>query len=208
MGGEAATPTALPQQDSASTSPARVAALLHEAHVRRDYGRIASWIADSRRQATIDFLRAVDAVLDSHADLRSVARRRFGEATSDPWRLDAMANNLGLFSEDVRLLNQVFTGTTASVTLQEGDHVPLVRAVFEKTDQSWRYRPQATPVAVTPELRRLASILTEITASLEAGATFDQYMDAFQDRVLPQIRRVMAQAANSTVQVADADIAY
>jgi len=173
-------------------SPAQVASRLGAYHRRRDYQRIAPLIAIDGREATIAFLQAVDKVVDANARLRQVAKQRLGRLASDAWDLSALKNNLGIFSDRTRLIDQTFKGTAAVVTLQEAENVPLVRAKFKWTQGGWKYWAVAPPRAMVPALERLADILADTTASLQQGAGVEDYVRAFVERVWPQMNRVMA----------------
>jgi len=173
-------------------SPAEIAALLHQYHHERDYERLAPLIVADRRVRTIGFIRQMDAVLKNQARVREAATRRFGAILADAWDLSAIEDNLGVFSSRCRIVNQSFKGDEAIVTLQEGDHVPLVHARFARTAEGWRYRPEETPLAILAELDGLAVVLEDIAESIKSGAGFDTYVNAFGTKVLPQMGRVVA----------------
>jgi hypothetical protein len=172
-------------------SPADVVRLLQSLHQQRAYTEIAPWITEDRRPAAIQLLQAIDQVIDANEALQTAAEQRFSGPTGTTWSLSAMENNLGPFSARVRLINQLFRGDQATVTLQEGDNIPLVRAQFQLAGGVWRLRPDPTPARMTEELQELACILRDLHASVEAGASLAFYHDAFAYRVLPQMARVV-----------------
>ncbi len=189
-------------------SPADVARSIHVAHLKRDYAGVARWIVAERRGPAIQFLEAVDEVIDRNDALRSAAALRFGEALSDAWTIAPMRNNLGIFSADVRFISQRFKGEAAVVTLQEGENVPVVRARFVETEAGWQLDPDPVPIHLIDELRALSKALAEITHSIEAGADFEYYVEAFVQRVWPQIRRFMAAEEAPTAVQGAASGAY
>jgi len=189
--------------DPVAQSPAEVAVLLGRYHRDRDYDRIAPLIVADRRAETMAFLRAVDRVLDAHAQMRDAAEARFGSLPANAWNLSAMENNLGVFSAETHLINQRFKGTQAVVTMQEAENVPLVRTAFEQSGGVWRLRPEPLTQAVLPELDELARVLCDVGGELEGGARFESYVEAFFGRVLPQMARVVT-AQDDPICVTDA----
>ncbi|MFQ5410675.1 MAG: hypothetical protein ACE5EC_00190 [Phycisphaerae bacterium] len=173
-------------------SPAEIAALLNQYHRERDYERMEPLIVENQREWTIGFIRRMDKVLENQARVREAATRRFGAILAGAWDLSAIENNLGVFSSRCRIINQSFKGNEAIVTLQEGDHVPLVHARFERTAKGWRYRPKETPRTILAELDALAGLLGDIVESIKSGAGFDAYVNTFGADILPQMGRVVA----------------
>ncbi|MCG8408082.1 MAG: hypothetical protein MI923_23025 [Phycisphaerales bacterium] len=187
---ESAEASASSEAVSRSRSPAEVVDQLNDYHQKRDYKRIAPLVVAERRLATVDFLKAVDRVIDRNLMLREIAEMRYGGPMSDAWDLTAIGNNLGVFSNRIKVINQRFKGETAIVTLQEGDNVPLVRATFDLTNEGWQLRPVLPPKSAVPELGKLADILVDLTQAMEQGLAFEGYFKAFVDRVLPQMQKV------------------
>ena len=171
-------------------SPANAARLLQKYHQERNYAAMAPLIVQDQREGTIALLKAVDAVLDANTEMQVIAQKKFGDMSSGLWDLASMENNLGPFSARVSLFSQHFKGDEAFVTLQEGDNVPLVHGRFAFDGHAWRYRPDATPASILPELHKLTEVLRGISASVRKGASFESYDNTFVERVLPQIKRV------------------
>ncbi len=179
-------------QPAAVPSPAQVAAELQRLFAARDYARLGELLIPERREATIELLRAVAEVLDANAAVQRAAEAAYGEAAiAVSWDLAAMQDNLGVFSARMKLISQRLKGNEAVVTLQEGEHVPLVHAEFVWSDGQWRHQPEPTPRAMVPELRELARILRELGHEVRSGAPIEAYFDAFADRVFPRMARVV-----------------
>lgn len=176
--------------DAASRSPADVVLTLQRLHERRDYEGLAVFLEQDARVATVEFLKAVDEVIDAHARTEKLAEAAYGPLTAETWSV-AVEDNLGPFSKRVRLIGQQFLGDSAEVTLQEGDNVPVVHAKFVYDGQGWRYRPDRVRAGAPGELRRLAAILRDVGDAIEGGATYEHYCDAFVYRLLPQMDRVV-----------------
>jgi hypothetical protein len=176
---------------SASRSPAETARLLQTLHQQRDYAAIAPLIVADRRDAQLDLLMTIDDVLSANEDLQVAVRKAYGGAVTGLWDLAAMENNLGPFSARVAIINQSFKGNTATVTFQEGENVPLARALFDWAEDRWQYRPEATPAQLLPELGRLARILRDVTKAAGNGTSFDDCFNIFAQRVFPQMHRIV-----------------
>lgn len=171
-------------------SPGETVSAIQSARRDGDYKHLAPLIAPELRQATVEFLRAVDGVLAANSSLQETSAARYHGALAGRWDLAAMRNNLGPFSESVSVIREVIDGDRAVVTLQEGDHVPLYHASFERADGGWLYRPEPIPPGTVREMNRLARILADVGESMSRGAPYREIDEAFRFRVLPQIVRV------------------
>jgi hypothetical protein len=187
---EAAAPPAV-ASTTPEQSPADVAAQLQALHRERDYARIAELVVEDCRAACVELLEAIDGVLDANAALRKTAEQRYRSPLTETWSLAAMEDNIGPFSNRVRLIGQQFKGDTAAVTLQAGDNIPLIHAAFERVGGRWQYRPDPSPAKLTAELCDLARTLRDVENAVERGTPFESYLDAFYYRVLPQMVAVV-----------------
>lgn len=173
-------------------SPAQVAAELQRLFAARDYARLGELIIPERREATIELLRAVAEVIDANAAVQRAAEAAYGEAViAWSWDLAAMQDNLGVFSARLKLISQRLKGDEAVVTLQEGEHIPLVHAEFVWRDGQWQHQPELTPRALVPELRELARVLREVGHEIRSGGPIEAYFDAFAERVFPRMARAV-----------------
>lgn len=177
--------------DHGARGPAEVARLMNELHRKGDYDGIAAFITPDRRDAMMTLLRAIDGVFAADERLRAAAIERYGGPHAVAWDLSVLRNNLGLFSADTHVINQSFAGDRGMVTLQEGNHVPLVRAPFVYVDGQWLYEPELPPNAVAGELVKLAAVLGDIRAAVEKGEDFGPYLESFHGKMVPQMRAVV-----------------
>jgi len=175
-------------------SPVDAARALHRAHLARDYLAVEALIVSDRREATVQMLRATDQLIDAHNAMQTAATERFGKHVYRAFHLGELENNLGVFSKDIEILAQHFTGNAATVTVQVAARVPLLRVPFQKVDGRWCYMPPPTSTESLAALRDLTTEVEQLTASLQAGMTPLAYHDAILDRLLPG----MAQVANVT----------
>lgn len=175
----------------AARSPAETVTLLHSLYQRRDYDGIAPYVVAERRDGMIAILKAIDEVLSANAESRKAAKAAYTDRPFDALDLSVMADNLGPFSARVRLISQRFKGDVAVVTLQEGDHVPVVHAEFGWWEGRWQYHPERAPTCLAAELRALAAAMRELRDSVNAGASFTAYRDTLEQQVFPQMARVV-----------------
>ncbi len=155
----------------------------------------------ARRLATVDFLAAVEEVLQANARLRQTAESVYQGPVSETWSIGEIENNLGPFSARVKLIGQELRGDKAVVTLQEGDHIPLFKAHFVRDKERWLYDAEPIPAAMIGELRRLATTLDDVAQKVRDGADIRYYMEIFFKQVAPQMCRVLT-ATDPVVQTA------
>jgi hypothetical protein len=186
-------------------SPAEAAKRLHALHLKRDYRSLTPLILPEAAADTIAVLAAVDEVIDAGRALQSIAETRYSGPAAEAGHLSAMQNNLGVFSRDVEFFSQNFKGDRAYVTLQEGEHVPLVDAEFVFRDGKWFYVPEQTPKALAWELHLLASALGEVGAQVKGGLSVLGFLDAFEAQVTPQVVRVMRTGDTGAVAARNGD---
>jgi hypothetical protein len=191
---QAVQPPVLDQEASGRTvvrSPVDTIHLLRSLRERGEYAEMALLIVEDRRDTAIAIAEAADKVLAANARLRAAVDEEYGVPSCASWDLSGMENNLSIFSSRLKLISQRFTGDHAVVTLQQGDHVPLVRARFELGAHGWEYRPPAAPLSMAGELEKLAGAVDCVAHSIKCGASFEEYMASFFEQVLPQMNRVV-----------------
>ncbi|MBI5762939.1 MAG: hypothetical protein HZA51_05370 [Planctomycetes bacterium] len=182
-----------------ATSPAEIAALMHELAQQHDYQALRPLIIPEAAADTIAFLAAAHEVIDSGRRLQASAEKRYSGPAAEGGRLAAMENNLGLFSRDVEFFSQSFKGDRAVVTLQEGEHVPLVHAVFELREDQWLYAPDPTPKDLPWELHLLATQLVELGRRVDGGLSIFAFLDAFDSYITPQVVKIMTTSDQDAV---------
>ncbi|MEK6644450.1 MAG: hypothetical protein AABZ08_11135 [Planctomycetota bacterium] len=175
----------------AAASPVDAAKRLHALHLKRDYRSLTPLIIPEAAADTVAVLVAVDEVIDAGRALKSIAEAKYGGPVAEAGHLTAMQNNLGLFSRDVEFFSQNFKGDRAHVTLQEGQHVPLVHAEFVFRSGTWLYVPEKSSKPLAWELHLLASGLSEVGKQVKGGLSVLGFIDAFEAQITPQVVRVM-----------------
>jgi len=187
-------------------SPVDAARSLHRAHLARDYAAVEALIIPARRSATLQMLRATDQLIDAHDAMQAAATKKFGKHVYRAFHLGDLENNLGVFSKDIEILAQHFTGDAATVTVQVAERVPLLRAQFEKIDGRWCYVPPVTSAESVAALEDLTVEIETLARSLEAGMTPLAYHDAILKKLIPGMARVAygTAAGDAEIRVTDA----
>ncbi len=179
--------SAIDATDQVSLSPAETARRICALHNARDYAGLSALLDPQTADETLAFLRSADAVIDAHNRLQVAAEARYGKRIHHAWNIDAMANNLGPFSRDIRILKQSFEGRTATVTLQAGDNVPLVRADFIRADRGWRLRESLSSRPLIDPLDRFARRIDDVARRVREGLSPIGYFDAVTQELMPQL---------------------
>lgn len=186
-----------------SETPSDVARRLQSLARRRAYDQIAAQLTGPNSADAVRFLRAIDTVRDANRRFCEASAAAYSVSFLEPRDLDAIRNCRGLFSDDVTLIGEQYRGDQATVVLQEGDNVPLIRAEFVLRKGRWLLRPEATAPELISSLETLADVLRDVAGQVAAGMDFQTYGDAVCRHVLPQILRT-ARAGGRTPILAEA----
>ncbi len=161
-------------------------------------------LAPENRRSTIRFLNSIDQVLDAHDQLQEAARKRFGDRIHHAWNISAMENNLGIFSRDVRMINQSLKGDHAVVTLQAGDNLPLIRSEFDRIDRKWILKSPFADTTICDPLDQFAMQIDDVAERIRIGLTPMEYFDAVTNELLPGMAQVAAGSSIDETRVSDA----
>jgi hypothetical protein len=214
LGIQACDRTRTPQQASADTtsgiqreslSPAETASRLNRRRWNRDYSALGPMLDSGGRAATIRFLNSIDQVLDAHDQLQEAARKQFGDRIYRAWNISAMENNLGIFSREIRIINQSLQGDHAVVTIQAGENLPLVRSEFVRLDHDWILKSPVTDAAICESLDEFAMRIDDVAERVRSGLTPTEYFDAVTQELLPGMARVASgRTTDNATRVTDA----
>jgi len=184
-------PSAIAHAEAPARSPIEAARAIHAARATTNSAEaIEDMIVESHRTAITRLLTAVDGVLAADESLHKRVLNKYGVSLPESWNLGVMRDNLGLFSTNVTFISETVSGNTAVVTIQEGDHVPLVHARFVNLDGNWLHEPDPVSPAVSDALDRLAETIRDVERSVDEGAPFNSLADAFTFRILPRMSDV------------------
>ncbi|MCK6456909.1 MAG: hypothetical protein L6Q92_10330 [Phycisphaerae bacterium] len=164
---------------------------IHALRSARLYSELERLVVPERRSDVTDLLLAVDQLLSANRRIQDIANRKLGRGMAVIWDLATIRNNLGILSDSIRLIGCEQNGPQLVATIQELDHVPLVRETFERRDGRWLYVPQGTDPEFTRQLMALGRVVQQIGDQLDAGRLSVRDMDeAYRCRVVPLIREL------------------
>ncbi|MCA9254366.1 MAG: hypothetical protein KDA33_01955 [Phycisphaerales bacterium] len=172
---------------------------------RREYKGLRGIMIGAGCDETIQFMKSVDEVLDAHDRLQAAAKDRFGDRIHHAWNISAMRNNLGLFSRKVTIVNQTMRGASAFVTLQEADHVPLIRVELRRVDGAWKIVPPMSNASICGPLRQFASRIDDVTNRVRSGLSPEGYFNAVTNELLPGMAQVAAGTSVDSRQLAESE---
>ncbi len=189
----------------ATLSPVETIRRAQDLRWRREYDGLRDVMIGAGRNETIQFLRSIDEVLDAHDRLQAAAKNRFGDRIHHAWNISSMENNLGLFSRRVTIVNQTMRGASAFVTVQEADHVPLIRVELRRVDGTWKIVPPISTASICDPLRRFASRIDAVTIRVQSGLSPEGYFNAVTNELLPGMAQVAAGPSADSRQLAESE---
>lgn len=137
------------------------------AHDQRDYARLERLVIAPRRQVLVQTLRAADDFLAAEQRLRDAVRQDFGRDFAETIDLSGFARHLGVFSTNVKLLDQIVQGQTATVSYLVDGVPPARRATLRREGGRWLYDPgEGFDPALPATFARMAAVLDDTTAEL------------------------------------------
>lgn len=184
---------AQPYAPSVPTTPRATFDLLRDCRQKRAYMAMLPYLNQSGPYTTVDLLLAVDElVLADQAAQAAV--RRVCPGMKPPRDLSAaMANQLELFSKDVKLIQVREEGDVATLTVEIGNRLPLRRLRFERAEGVWRYFPGQVPAALIKSIRQLARSLGQIQLVLtDRPMTPEQVREEYRLRIDTKLSRFKA----------------
>lgn len=142
-----------------------------------------------RRHAPV--ILAVDQVLAGNRALQTAGAAKFGAAAMLSFDVSSIGNSYGVFSISVKAVRESIDGDRAVVMIQESDFVPLVPVELQRRDGRWLVCPPEPEPGLVERLDKLARTLDDARQKImKADATYEQLVEAYRYRVLPQIEAI------------------
>lgn len=174
-------------------SPSEVILAINRARVAGHYDQLKQSLAPGRNSDHILILLAVDQVLSANTALQAAITKRFGSATAAQFDLSEIGESYGMFSFHVRVIRERINDERATVTIQEGDNVPLREVALELHNGRWLAATELPERGLVEKLQKLARIIDQIREQADQPAsTFQQLADSFRLRAWPQIEAIDA----------------
>ncbi len=150
---------------------------LRELHQDRSYGPMRQYLDGAAGRDTIDLLMAVDELLANDAGARYSLKAASPGVDLQPYDHSRIADHLGLFSRQVRVVKSAEREGRGALTLQIFDcsgsepvaRLPLETLAFERRQGRWMYLPDTQEPGVADLVREMARSLRDISRVASAG---------------------------------------
>ena len=154
----------------------------------KKYRLLRRHIDPDDRAVFLDTLVGADLVLDANQQACQAIAGVMGEHRIELWDLSSLGGDLGLFSNDLTVIQVERNGNQATVTFQVGERLPLETAELRLGPQGWVYLPGTGPCELPGMLRDLATTLSDIAEMVRRDrpnvARIDQ---EYRLRVFPRL---------------------
>lgn len=138
-GCDRAAPTA--SNPTPDLGPRQTLSALLAARKSGSYRTLEPLTVRAHRSEVVEILIAVDGFLEANRSLVRTVRELLNAGQAETIDQSYLADNLDVFSPDVRILGDTVTGARAEVSFQVGEQLPIRRALFLREDGGWRYDP-------------------------------------------------------------------
>jgi len=175
--------------------PAAVLQEMRRLHHQRRYKQLERLVEPQRAVPLIDTLMSVDRLLEAGGRLRQAAEEKLGPTAAVVCNLDPLADFLGPFSRQVRIVSQRIDGDEAYVAYQVGDRVPIERARMKRISGAWRYVPDEPDPQLSKLLLQLSENIDALYKSVRAGKYDErEFIEEYKSQVLEPLRAHWAKA--------------
>jgi hypothetical protein len=162
---------------------------------------MAQYVTRERRQPVIELIEAVDQLILDNQVLQERIRTSGATASAALFDRSSVANIIGVFSRDVEIIREDVADTTAVVTVQVADRLPLDRVDLTLQGDRWVIEPDAPVPGLAAELVSLGKALRRVAEAVETRhLTVEQIgkeMEFWQKPVLARIRKLIDEAESS-----------
>ena len=162
--------------DAADASPAEgrlpidVVRRVHEYRLAGRVGLIAQHLVPDQRPYVIELVQGVDRLLWGNQVLQAAVTNHFGPASAKGFDRSQAGNAIGVFSQDVDILDERIDGETAVVGIQVAGRVPLDEVKLVRREGRWLIQTAPPIPGVADELRHLADVLVDTARMLDKRA--------------------------------------
>lgn len=156
--------------DASDLSPIEVVRRVHEYRLAGRLGLVAQHVLPDQRPHVLQLIRAVDRLLQANQALQAAVTNHIGPASAEGFDRSQVANIIGVFSNEVEILDQRLDGEVAVVTVQVARRVPLDEVTLVRLEDRWLIQTDPPIPGVADELRRLAEVLLDAARMLDKQA--------------------------------------
>lgn len=175
--------------------PAKLLDQIRLVHQERRYTELECMVDPARLTTLVRTLMAVDRLLSVSQQLRETAEHRVGPTAAEICNLGMLADYLGPFSRNVRVVSSRIDDGKAWVSYQVGERVPIERAQMRLEGERWVYVPDEADEKLPDVLRRLTDELVTLRTQAERGTYNERaFMDEYTRRIQEPLAAHLAEA--------------
>lgn len=164
---------------------------LRDCYARRAYWVMRPYIDKAHSEEVIDLLIAVDELLAANAGTQQAIHTACPTFPAEKLDLSRLADNLDLFSREVRFISDRQTGETGIVRVQIRGRATPTDLQFENHDGFWVYLPGSSGAEIVPVIRDMTVGLDRISLSLSGEMKSPEDIgNEYRLRIGPKLKRI------------------
>ncbi len=174
-----------------SLSVAETFEQLRVLHEQRAYGGMRAYMPADQGEPVIDLLMAVDRLLAGNEAALAAIRKACPSFPVERYDLSPISDRLGLFSRNLRLVEVKENGEQATVTVQNGEQLPLQYLEFVRQGDHWLYQPGPPGPRIAPKLSEMTDALNRLARTVvEKPMNQEDIENEYRLNVRPLLRRI------------------
>jgi hypothetical protein len=159
---------------------------------KHSYVPMRDYLDPACREHVLDLLVAMDELLAANTAAQEAIKRACPDIDAGRFDISAVADDLGLFSRQARLVAMRQDEGQGIVTVELAGHVSAELA-FEKYQDRWVYAPEWAGPQLVELVRDAAAAVERFTLVISSRAqTEEDIHSEFVIRVIPRLRRIVA----------------
>jgi hypothetical protein len=171
---------------------------LRDWYTRRAYWSIRPYIDNSHNQDVIDMLIAVDELLAANAGTQRAIRTACPTFPAERLDLSKLADNLDLFSREVRFVSAEENGSQGIVRVRIPRRIDPVDLRFEHRDGIWVYLPGSGGAEMVPVIREMTVAMDRISLTLASESKSPEDIgNEYRLRIGPKLKRITQLAGSA-----------
>lgn len=181
------------QTANPTLNPERTILALRERYQQRQYAKMTPWIPSEQTDGLFRLLAGTDRLGAANLRVQAIIQKKLGLPASDRWDLAALRENLGIFSEGVKVISTTVEGDRATVAFQVKDALPLSTATLIRRNRTWQYQPEIHD-ELPARINQLADSLERLGDALndEENLSPDKIDAEYRYRIVPRIEQLAA----------------
>jgi hypothetical protein len=174
-------------------NPERTILTLRNLYEHRQYAKMTPWLPSEESDGFFRLLAGADRLEAANIRVQAIIQQKLALPASDRWDLSALRDNLGIFSDGVKVISTIVDGDRATVAFQVKDALPLSSANLIRHKGDWQYQPEIYP-ELPDQINQLADSLERLGDTLNERENLspDQIDAEYRYRIVPRIKQLAA----------------